>query len=154
MDEHPHVKDRFGTEERDPLVVDHGSYDLRGVHQGTICVHAGCEIIVVGTQQGTLTLRPGSTGTIHGKVQGTVCVERGAQMVINGTLNGSVYVARDAIVSVAASGKLAGSLTVDGTVENRGIRGGPTSGAGRVEDIDGGQVKQATVENGVNTYRI
>lgn len=153
MYSHEHGKDLFGSEERDQLVVDERTFVLRGTRQGTICVHGDCEISVVGVQQGSLTLRPNSRATISGDVRGTKHVGEGAQVLVSGSINGTVHVDRGGVVSITPSGRLAGTLHVDSVVENRGVRGGPVKGDGRVEDIDGGRAVQPTVENGANIYR-
>jgi hypothetical protein len=49
-------------------------------------------------------------------------------------------------------GELQGSLHVDGTIENRGSRGGSVTGAGEVRDLPGSRVVQPVVRGGANVY--
>jgi hypothetical protein len=53
---------------------------------------------------------------------------------------------------VEPRGKLAGSLHIEGTVRNRGTRGGTVSGDGVLEDLPGSSVKQPVMRNGMSVY--
>jgi hypothetical protein len=143
--------DLFGNEERPQLVIEHDD-QLAGTHDGTVCVHAGAELTVLGNQRGTVSFRSGSTGVVVGAIRGSLHVASGAIVVIQGGQHGSVQIDHWGVVRVDAGGKLAGSLHVDGLVENRGIRGGAASGGGEIRDVDGGQVMQPLIVNGVHFY--
>lgn len=151
MDQHAHAMDLFGDEERPPLIIERDDH-LTGTHDGTVCVHAGASLVISGKQRGTTTFRTGSSGTVTGAILGTLHLASGAVVAIEGTLSGSVHVERGAVLRVEPGGKLAGSLRVDGLVENRGTRGGAVSGTGDVHDVDGGQVKQPRTVDGMQLF--
>lgn len=159
--EHEHRLDIFvgsdGSEERrGPWVVDNDS-DLTSSYSGSICVHPGAvfEITRYGHHSGSLTFQPGSVGRIIGKHSGSLHVAEEAHVEVLGDQSGSVHIDAGAVLRVAPSGKLAGTLNVAGVVENRGVRGGSIRLAGgQVHDVDGGAVKQpSTNRDGTSIYR-
>jgi hypothetical protein len=159
MDEHEHHQDIFrgsdGSETyRDPWIVE-GEGRLTGSHSGSICVHGGAsfEIARGAHHSGSLTFRSDSVGHISGKHSGSLHVARRAKVDVRGDQSGSVHVARGAVVRVASEGRLAGSLHIEGLIENRGARGGSVHlSGGEVLDVEGGRVKQPTMRNGVSVY--
>lgn len=152
MDEHQHVKDFFGDERRDPLILD-SDYTLNGRHQGSICVHAGATFSLAGTQNGTVTLRPGSSLIVQGTLNGSTSVGAGSSVEVLGVLSGTVHVDEGGKVVVERTGRLAGTLSVDGLVQNEGIRGGAVTGSGEILDVNGGRVNHPIIENGMQVYR-
>lgn len=152
MDQHEHTLDFFGSERRPPLVIEE-AHALQGSHQGSVCVHEGAHLDLLGTQNGSVSLRPNSTVALIGTHNGSLHVSEGSRVEITGAQNGSVHVDAGGTVLVGPTGKLAGSLHVDGVILNEGIRGGSVHGPGEVRDVNGGRVKQPVVENGMSVYR-
>lgn len=151
MDAHDHVDDFFGSERRPPLVVEE-SFVVSGTREGSICVHRGATLTIAGTQIGTVALRSGSSLVVRGIQNGTLRVGPDSSVEVHGAVNGSVHVEPRGRVHVLPGAKLAGSLHVDGIVENQGLRGGRVSGSGFVRDLDGGSEKQPRIENGNRIY--
>lgn len=140
-------EDRAGAR----TVPDH---PLNSLHSyGSVCVHVGARLIVRGVQNGSVSSRPTATGVVRGTVNGSVTVAEGGRVEVVGSINGSVHVEEGGLNHIAPSGKLAGSLHVNGVIENEGVRGGPVTGYGDVRDVGTGRVRQPVVENGVIAYR-
>jgi len=144
-----------GADEYRPMWVVEGDETLSTKHSGGICVENGASFRITssGQHSGSLTFRPGSAGTIVGQHSGSLEEHPETDVVVEGAQSGSVHVSAGATLKVAASGRLAGSLHVEGTIENRGQRGGSEHiFGGQVLDIDGGTVKQPALRNGAKYY--
>jgi hypothetical protein len=107
---------------------------LDGVHQGTLALHDGAQLVLAGTLQGTLSVEPGCTARIPGTAQG------------------EIYVAPGAVVVIERSGQHQGGLTNDGSYTLYGTRGGSLRGSGTYAEAAGSVVKQPTVRDGVAIY--
>ncbi|SEO07469.1 hypothetical protein [Cryobacterium luteum] len=147
--DHSHPNDIFikagGVEvEKPPLVID-GDNTLSGTHNGSVCVHDGTLIILRGaTHNGSLTVQPSAHVTIHGVHNGSLTIGSSATSEVLGAQNGSVHVDVNGALRVAIGGRLAGSLTVAGRIENAGVRGGTvTKIGGEVIDLPGSTIKEA-----------
>lgn len=132
------------------ITTDRELYD----HRGTIEVEGGATVTVRGTVQGTVSLHRGARLLLEGTVQGTLHVSGGAQAVVRGSQQGSVDVDHGGTVIVEPTGKLSGSLHVDGELINRGVRAGAIMGRGTIVDEGSGRVVQPRVVNGINYYDI
>lgn len=157
--DHEHSRDIFirpnGDEERQGPWIIESSEHLNGQHSGSICVHDGAEFTIPpgARHSGSLTFRSGSTGRILGKHSGSLHIGPNAVVEVIGDQSGSVHVEYGALLKVAVTGKLAGSLHVSGTIENRGVRGGSVHlASGEIQDIDGGTVKEPVQKNGMDFY--
>lgn len=146
--DHSHPNDIFikagGVEvEKPPLVVD-GDNTLSGTHNGSVCVHDGTLTIVRGaTHNGSLTVQPSAHVAIHGVHNGSLTIGSSATSEVLGAQNGSVHVDANGALRVAIGGRLAGSLTVTGRIENAGVRGGTvTKIGGEVIDLPGSTIKE------------
>lgn len=115
-----------------------------GTHQGGVVVAANVTWRLEGTIQGSLRLGNGAVVEIYGSHQGSLHVSAGAKVIVHSTQQGSSHVAAGGLVEVMRTGRLAGSLHVEGLIINRGERGGSVHGNGQVEDEDGGRVRQPT----------
>lgn len=159
-EDHQHGEDIFygpnGTDvRRGPWVVE-SSDRLDGQHSGSICVHEDAEFTIsAGSQHsGSLAFRPSSSGSIIGQHSGSLHVGPHAVVEVIGDQSGSVHIERNGLLKVAPGGKLAGSLYVEGTIENLGTRGGSTHLAGgEIHDLDGGRVKSPIEKDGMNIYQ-
>lgn len=159
MQQHEHSQDitinADGSETYSETTVVDSDGMLTGVHSGSVCVHepARYTIATGATHDGSLAFEPGSAGSIDGVHNGSLHVEAGAVVEVHGAQNGSTHVATGGLVRVAPTGRLSGSLHVDGLVENRGVRGGSMHPADAdVRDLDGGSVKQPQMRNGRAYY--
>lgn len=155
---HEHPADIFITgdkrEERPMRVIDDEGV-ISDSYSGGVCVEEGASFIIgpSGHQSGSLTFQPGSKGTIKGRLSGSLTVRPGAEVTVEGQLSGSVHVSSGAKVTVSASGRLSGSLRVEGTIENSGKRAGTEHvDGGQIRDIDGGSVVQPIFRNGIRYY--
>ena len=133
--DHTHPNDIFikagGVEvEKPPLVID-GDNTLNKTHNGSVCVHDGTLIIVRGaTHNGSLTVRPSTHVATHGVPNGSLTIGSSATSDVLGAQNGSVQVDANGALRMAIGGRLAGSLTVAGQIENAGLRGGTVTKIG------------------------
>lgn len=134
-----------------PQLVITSDQDLMGVHHGTIQVESG-HLHIQGENHGTLTLHPGSAATISGEQHGTVSISSGASVTVLGALHGTTDVSPHASLVVEATGKLAGTLSNDGSVVVRGVFGGARSGQGSLRFEGNGYEKAPTVRDGVHFY--
>lgn len=128
---------------------------LTSMHSGSICVHEPARYTISrgATNNGSLAFQSGTAGSIDGASNGSLHVAAGAVVEIRGAQNGSTHVAAGGVVRVGPTGSLAGSLHVDGLVENRGTRGGAVYPADAdVRDLDGGTVKRAQMRDGAAYY--
>jgi len=70
-----------------------------------------------------------------------------------GRQSGSVHAAYGRVLRVERRGVLAGSLHVSGTIESCGTRGGTEHvDGGRIQDLDGGQVRRPSIKDGAAIY--
>lgn len=133
--DHSHPNDVFikagGVEvEKPPLIID-GDKTLSGTHSGSVCVHDGTLTIVRGaTLNRSLTVQPSAHVAIHGVHNGSLTIGSSATGEVLGAQNGSVHVEANGALRVAIGGRLAGSLTVAGQIENAGLRGGTVTKIG------------------------
>ncbi|WP_454044670.1 hypothetical protein [Cellulosimicrobium sp. Marseille-Q8652] len=128
---------------------------LTGMHSGSTCVHEPARYTISSgaTHNGSLAFQSGTAGSIDGANNGSLHVAADAVVEIRGAQNGSTHVAAGGIVRVAPTGRLAGSLHVDGLIENRGVREGtvyPTDAD--IRDLDGGTVTQPQTHDGAAYY--
>ncbi|RZU66983.1 hypothetical protein EV379_3358 [Microterricola gilva] len=156
--DHSHPNDIFidagGLQvEQATLVID-GDSTLNGAHNGSVCVHNGTLTIVQGaTHNGSLAVQPGAQVAIHGAQNGSLTIGADATGEVRGAQNGSVHVDAGGVLRVAVGGRLAGSLSVAGLIENAGVRGGTvTKYGGTVIDLPGSTVKEPQV--GANGAKI
>jgi len=158
--DHSHPNDIFikagGVEvEKPPLVID-GDNTLNKTHNGSVCVHDGTLIIVRGaTHNGSLTVRPSTHVATHGVPNGSLTIGSSATSDVLGAQNGSVQVDANGALRMAIGGRLAGSLTVAGRIENAGVRGGTvTNIGGKVTDLRGSTIKEPQRgADGANVFR-
>jgi len=97
-------------------------------------------------------VQSGAKAIIIGKQHGTVSVANNAEIVIFGELNGTTNVSVYGTVVVEAHGKLAGTLSNNGTVIVRGVFGGAQSGHGELILEENGYIKQPVIKNGMKYY--
>ena len=71
---------------------------------------------------------------------------------IFGELHGTTNVSVHGTAVVEAHGKLAGTLSNNGTVIVRGVFGGAQSGHGELILEENGYIKQPVIKNGMNYY--
>ena len=129
-----------------------GDEVIYGIHKGTIRVLPSGQATIKGTLQGTFELLNGSSAIIDGKVQGTVSVAAESRLVVNGIVAGTLHVSQGGYVKVNAGGSLRGTLSLDGTIENAGARGGVVSGNGELIDFPGSFVVTPVIKDGIHYY--
>jgi hypothetical protein len=137
---------------RVPPTVFTSDHTLTGEHSGTVRVE-GCHLRLVGVLKGTLALTNGATAEITGDQRGTVSVDRGSIVTVTGAIKGTLSVSPGATVIVEEGGRLAGTLSNDGTVVIRGVFGGAKSGNGSLIFEGNGYEKQPEVVDGIHMYR-
>lgn len=132
-----------------------GEETIAGTHRGSLIVARGGHLRLAGTQRGTVHVEPCGAAEVLGSLQGTLHVERSAHVQIHGRQQGTVHVKQGGLVEVAATGRLQGTLHVDGRLINGGVRGGTVHGNGSIEDVEGGTVKGADEiwPDGTHVYR-
>lgn len=158
--DHSHPNDIFiGADgvrvEKSPLVID-GDKTLSGTHNGSVCVHNGA--LTIGqsaTHNGSLAVLTSARVVIHGVHNGSLSIGSSATSEVLGAQNGSVHVDDDGTLLVASGGRLAGSLTVAGRIENAGVRGGTVNNiGGEVIDLPGSTVMEPQRgADGANVFR-
>ena len=134
-----------------PQTVISTDHEIGGTHQGTVHVERG-RLTLSGVLKGTLNVHRGASALIQGTQQGTVRIESGAEIIVTGTINGTASVARGARLIVEHGGRLAGTLSNDGTVIIRGIFGGARSGHGELRIEGDGVIKQPVMRDGIHFY--
>ena len=109
-------------------------------------------LTIFGDLYGTLNVHKGTSVIIVGKQHGTVSVYDNAKVTVMGELYGTINVSDYGTVIIEKTGKLAGSLYNNDTVIIRGVFGGSQSGNGELILENNGYIKQTTTRNGVNFY--
>lgn len=136
------------------LVIDE-SCELQETIKQTVVLRNGAEVVVHGVVKGTVQVQRGSRVEFMNAVNGTVNVETGASASffyrLGGTLN--VYAGGSAFLS--SSAVALGSMCIEGTLINEGVRGVNVSGSGVVEDREGSTVRlpDETWHDGTVVYR-
>lgn len=136
---------------RVPQTVISTDHEITGTHQGTVHVEGG-RLTLAGVIQGTLSVHTGASALIHGTQQGTLSVDAGAEVVVTGAINGTASVQHGGRLVVEDGGRLAGTLSNNGTVIIRGSFGGARSGQGEFRVEGEGVVKQPVIRNGMHVY--
>lgn len=134
-----------------PQTVIEDDFTIQGKHDGTVHVENGT-LTIQGELHGTLDVQSGAKAIIIGKQYGTVSVANNAEIVIFGELHGTTNVSVHGTAVVEAHGKLAGTLSNNGTVIVRGVFGGAQSGHGELILEENGYIKQPVIKNGMNYY--
>lgn len=134
-----------------PQMVVEDDFIIQGKHTGTVHVENGT-LTIQGELHGTLDVQSGAKAIIIGEQHGSVSVANNAEVVIFGELHGTTNVSAYGSVIVEAHGKLAGTLSNNGTVIVRGVFGGAQSGCGELILEENGYIKQPVIKNGVNYY--
>ena len=134
-----------------PQTVIEDDFTIQGKHDGTVLVENGT-LTIQGELHGTLDVQSGAKAIIIGKQYGTVSVANNAEIVIFGELHGTTNVSVHGTAVVEAHGKLAGTLSNNGTVIVRGVFGGAQSGHGELILEENGYIKQPVIKNGMNYY--
>lgn len=134
-----------------PQAVIEDDFTIQGKHDGTVHVENGT-LTIQGELHGTLDVQSGAKAIIIGKQYGTVSVANNAEIVIFGELHGTTNVSVHGTAVVEAHGKLAGTLSNNGTVIVRGVFGGAQSGHGELILEENGYIKQPVIKNGMNYY--
>jgi hypothetical protein len=142
--------DKIDGKEVPPLVVT-SDFTLEGIHQGTVHVEFGT-LHLNGILQGTLDVHTGAKVNIIGEQQGTVVISSGASVTVIGTINGTVSLENGAFLLIEESGKLGGTLLNDGSVILRGVFGGGHSGQGQLLIEGNGYIKNPVIRNGIRYY--
>src|SRR5690349_5609103 len=112
---------------RVPQTVISTDHEISGTHVGTVHVEAG-RLTLAGVIQGTLNVHSGASALIQGNQHGTVSVDDGAEVIVTGAINGTTSVHHGGRLVVERDGRLAGTLSNEGTVIIRGVFGGASSG--------------------------
>jgi hypothetical protein len=133
-----------------PLVIA-SDHVIDGVHQGTVHLEAGT-FELRGRLLGTLVVHPHARAVISGIQRGTISLGEGAHVAVQGAIEGTASVGRGAILVIEATGKLAGTLSNQGTVVLRGVFGGATVGFGTLRIEGDGYIKEPTIRDGVSFY--
>lgn len=97
-----------------PQTVIEDDFTILGKHSGTIHVENGT-LTIQGGLHGTLDVQSGAKAIIIGEQHGTVSVADHAEIVIFGASYGTTSVSAYGTVIVEAHGKLAGTLSNNGT---------------------------------------
>ena len=134
-----------------PQTVIEDDFTIQGKHDGTVHVENGT-LTIQGELHSTLDVQSGAKAIIIGKQYGTVSVANNAEIVIFGELHGTTNVSVHGTAVVEAHGKLAGTLSNNGTVIVRGVFGGAQSGHGELILEENGYIKQPVIKNGMNYY--
>ena len=134
-----------------PQTVIEDDFTIQGKHDGTVHVENGT-LTIQGELHGPLDVQSGAKAIIIGKQYGTVSVANNAEIVIFGELHGTTNVSVHGTAVVEAHGKLAGTLSNNGTVIVRGVFGGAQSGHGELILEENGYIKQPVIKNGMNYY--
>ena len=134
-----------------PQTVIEDDFTIQGKHDGTVHVENGT-LTIQGELHGTLDVQSGAKAIIIGKQYGTVSVANNAEIVIFGELHGTTNVSVHGTAVVEAHGKLAGTLSNNGTVIVRGVFGGAQSGHGELILVETGYIKQPVIKYGMNYY--
>ena len=134
-----------------PQTVIEDDFTIQGKHDGTVHVENGT-LTIQGELHGTLDVQSGAKAIIIGKQYGTVSVANNAEILIFGELHGTTNVSVHGTAVVEAHGKLAGTLSNNGTVIVRGVFGGAQSGHGELILEENGYIKQPVIKNGMNYY--
>ena len=145
-----------GQRSQVPTRVIEEAENLRGVQNTSSCVHSGTFTIDSGAiHNGSIQLLPSAELVVRGTNNGSLHVARNSRAVIVGRQNGSVHVDDGGLVRVETTGRLAGSLHVNGRIEHAGTRGGSVAADafGEIVDLPGSTVKQPTTgTNGASIY--
>lgn len=134
-----------------PQLVIRDAHVLTGIHSGTVHVESG-EFTLAGVLQGSLDIQRGATALITGAQQGSVSLESGSVVTVRGAIEGSTSVEAGAILIIEPGGKLAGTLTNDGSVILRGVFGGAKFGLGELKIEGQGYIKEPIIRGGVSYY--
>lgn len=132
------------------LVID-SDYVVNGTHQGSVRVLGG-QFVLAGTLQGSLAIERGVSAMVTGTQQGSVTIGYGSIVTVTGAIQGSTRVERGANLIIEPGGKLAGSLSNDGTVIVRGVFGGSQTGTGQIRIEEPGYIKQPRIRDGIRYY--
>lgn len=132
-----------GVEREVPTLVVEEDETLRGEHNGPVCVHKGTLIIARGaSHNGSLAVQSDAHVSVLGVHNGSLTISSSGSAEVVGAQNGSTHVGDSGLLRVSAGGRLAGSLTVAGRVENAGARGGSVAElGGELVDLPGSSVR-------------
>jgi hypothetical protein len=122
MQQHEHPQNitinADGSETYTEVIVIDSDGMLTRKHSGGICVHEPARFTIArgAIHNGSLVFESGTAGSIEGVHNGSLHVEPRAVVEIHGAQNGSTHVSAGGVVRVAPTGRLPGSLHVDGLV--------------------------------------
>ena len=133
-----------------PTIIN-DDFELTGTHKGSVTVKAGA-FKLLGNLQGSLAIHSSDPAEISGTQQGSVSISRNCRVTVSGEIRGSINLEQGAILVIAESGKLAGSLHNNGKIILEGVFGGAQSGTGEIITQGNGHIKQPRIENGVHYY--
>lgn len=136
---------------RKPHLTVRSDASIEGEHQGSVRVISAA-LSITGRLNGSLSLEDKAAVHIAGQHNGSLYVSEGARAEISGKANGSCRIERGATVVLNEGGRLAGSLSNDGTLIVRGEFGGAVSGFGEVLVEGRGRIKEPTMKDGINYY--
>lgn len=108
----------------------------------TLVIENEATVTSHGRINGTVQLTPGTAFESRGTINGTVNVQRDATATFHARYNGTLNVDRGGVARLAPTAVALGTMDIEGTLINEGVRGVQVFGSGTVEDLPGSTVRE------------